>query len=77
MLAEGVRERCGADLGIGVTGVAGPGGGTPDKPVGRVHIALSDDDGTLDRRLDMIGNRRLIRRRAVIGALEMIRRRLL
>jgi len=77
MLAEGVRERCGADLGIGVTGVAGPGGGTPDKPVGRVHIALSDDDGTLDRRLDMIGDRRLIRRRAVIGALEMIRRRLL
>jgi nicotinamide-nucleotide amidase len=77
MLAEGVRKRCGADLGIGVTGVAGPGGGTPDKPVGRVHIALADADETIDRRLDLIGERRLIRKRAVISALEMLRRRLL
>jgi nicotinamide-nucleotide amidase len=77
MLAEGARERCRADLGIGVTGVAGPGGGTPDKPVGRVHVALADAGETVDRRFDLIGDRRLIRKRAVIGALEMLRRRLL
>ena len=44
-LAEGIRKRTAATLGIGITGIAGPGGATPDKPVGLVHIALADERG--------------------------------
>ena len=45
-LAEGIRKRCGSTLGIGITGVAGPAGGTPEKPVGLVFIALAGEKGT-------------------------------
>ena len=52
-MAEGVRARLGATIGISTTGVAGPGGGTPDKPVGLVYLGLSTEKGTQTRRLDM------------------------
>jgi nicotinamide-nucleotide amidase len=52
-MAEGVRKRLGTTLGISTTGVAGPGGGTPEKPVGLVYIGLSTEKGTETRRLDM------------------------
>ncbi len=52
-MAEGVRTRLGATIGISTTGVAGPGGGTPEKPVGLVYLGLSTSSGTQTRRLDM------------------------
>jgi nicotinamide-nucleotide amidase len=74
-MAAGVRERMGADIGISVTGVAGPGGGTAEKPVGLVWIAAHVSDGKA-RRLHAGGDRAEIRQRAVQAALEMLRRTL-
>jgi nicotinamide-nucleotide amidase len=75
-LAHGARARCGADLGVGVTGIAGPDGGTPDKPVGLVHLVVADAAGERASRLDVPGGRRLVRVRAVTAALDLVRRRL-
>ncbi len=75
-LAEGIRKRAGASLGVGITGIAGPGGGTPEKPVGLVYIALADEQGTELREFRFPGNRDHIRQWAAQAALEMIRRRL-
>ena len=76
-LAEGARERCGADMALALTGIAGPGGGTPEKPVGLVHLALQDAASSLHQRLRLIGDRETVRRRAVTAALDLVRRRLL
>ena len=76
-LARGVRERCAADLGIGITGIAGPGGGSEEKPVGLVHLALADSAATLHRELRLIGDREAVRARTVTVALDQLRRRLL
>ena len=76
-MAEGARARAGADLAIGVTGIAGPGGGTPDKPVGTVWFALADEGGTVAAREVFTGDRALIRERAANYALNMLRLRLL
>jgi nicotinamide-nucleotide amidase len=74
-LATGARERTGAAVGVGITGVAGPGGGTPEKPVGMVWVAV-DVSGTVDAvRLMLWGNREEIRFRATQSALDMIRLR--
>jgi len=72
-LAQGIRERSGAMLGLGITGIAGPGGGTPEKPVGTVHIALADAAGTKERRLRFPGDRDRIRIQASQVALDMVR----
>ena len=76
-MADGVRHRLRASLGIGITGVAGPGGGTPEKPVGTVWIALASEQGTRALQLRLIGDRDEIRRRATQSALELVRRTLL
>jgi nicotinamide-nucleotide amidase len=77
-LAEGARERLHADIGIGVTGVAGPGGGTPEKPVGLVWIALRGPDGRrLVRRTDQRGTRADVRERTVVATMHLLRRLLL
>lgn len=75
-LAEGIRKRSGASIGVGITGVAGPSGGTAEKPVGLVFIGLADDPGTLIREFRFPGNRERVRQWASQAALEMIRRRL-
>lgn len=76
-LAEGARRVCAATFGVGITGIAGPTGGTPEKPVGTVHIALADGAATRAVKLDWPGDRDLIRRRAVAVGLDLLRRRLL
>lgn len=76
-LAEGARKRFGTDYGIGITGIAGPGGGTPEKPVGLVYLAVADDEGCLVDRADYIGSRSVIRHRASQTALNMLRLRIL
>ena len=74
-MAAAVRNRLGADIGIAITGVAGPGGGTPEKPVGLIWIAVSAPE-TKARRFQLIGDRTEIRQRAAQAALEMLRRTL-
>lgn len=76
-LAQGIAARFGVACGLGVTGIAGPGGGTPDKPVGTVHVAAVTPDGEHHRRLTLRGNRAQVRERAVTFALDLLRRRLL
>ncbi|MDT5296147.1 MAG: nicotinamide-nucleotide amidase [Acidobacteriota bacterium] len=76
-MAEGVKRRAGTDFGLAVTGVAGPGGGSTEKPVGLVYVALADDAHTEHRRLMLPGDRHLIRWRASQSALDLLRRRLI
>lgn len=76
-MAEGARARLHASIGIGITGIAGPGGGTPEKPVGTVWVALAQQNGTRALQLRLIGDRDEIRRRATQSALELVRRTLL
>ena len=76
-MAIGARVATGASVGVGITGIAGPGGGTEEKPVGTVFIA-SDVGGVVEaRRLRLIGDRAEVRQRASQAALEMVRRRVL
>jgi nicotinamide-nucleotide amidase len=72
-LASGVRERLGADVGLGVTGVAGPGGGTPEKPVGRVYLHAEGPAAGLARELDLPGDRAAVRGRATAATLHLAR----
>ena len=72
-MAEGARRRLGADIAVSVTGVAGPGGGTEGKPVGRVHLHASGPEGSKTRLLDIPGEREQIRGRATVAALHLVR----
>ena len=72
-LADGVRGRLGTDLGVGITGIAGPGGGTDEKPVGTVCFAVSGDSGSLERNIQLPGSRADVRDRSTTVALHMVR----
>jgi nicotinamide-nucleotide amidase len=73
-LADGIRKRTGATLGIGITGIAGPSGGTPEKPVGLVHIGIADERGSRERASRFPGDRERIRFQATQQALDTVRR---
>ena len=75
-MAEGARKNSGADFGLGATGIAGPGGGTKEKPVGLFYIALASEDGTEIKEYHFRGNRNQIRARAAITALSLLRLKL-
>jgi nicotinamide-nucleotide amidase len=72
-MATGVREKLDASIGVSITGIAGPGGGTPEKPVGLVWIVVHASEMKA-RRFNLIGDRAEIRQRAAQAALEMVRR---
>jgi nicotinamide-nucleotide amidase len=76
-LARGVKRHADTDFGLAVTGIAGPGGGTPEKPVGLVYLGLADDAHVEHKRLMLPGDRSLIRWRSSQAALDLLRRRLL
>jgi nicotinamide-nucleotide amidase len=73
-MAAGARDALGADVAVSVTGVAGPGGGTDEKPVGLVYLHAVGPDGELARQLDFPGDRETIRVRAAVAALHLVRR---
>jgi nicotinamide-nucleotide amidase len=76
-MAEGARSSAAASIGIGITGIAGPEGGSAEKPVGLVYVALSGAAGTRVRRALFPGDRDRIRQQATQAAMEMVRRGLL
>jgi nicotinamide-nucleotide amidase len=75
-MAEGACRRLGVDLAVAVTGIAGPDGGTPEKPVGTVWYAAADRNGSVTRTSVALGTRREIRARAAQAALNLLRSRL-
>jgi len=76
-LAEGIRYRCESTMGVGITGVAGPAGGSAEKPVGLVFHAVAGDSGTEVIQRNFPGDRKRIRRFASTMALDMVRRKLM
>jgi nicotinamide-nucleotide amidase len=72
-MAIGARERLHADVGVGITGIAGPGGGSPGKPVGLVHVCALFGESVLARRIMVPGSRADVRTRTVIVAMHMLR----
>lgn len=73
-MAEGIRRLSGTDLGLSITGVAGPDGGTEEKPVGLVYAALSHKDGVVCKELKLWGNRNRIRNVTALHVFDMVRR---
>ena len=73
-MAHGARQRFGADLAVAVTGVAGPGGGTPEKPVGLVFLHVAGPDGDLAQQFELARERDWIRSRATVAALHLVHR---
>ena len=73
-MAQGLRERSGADIAVSTTGIAGPSGGTKDKPVGLVYVVCADAHGVRVEKLTLTGSRERIRNLAALRALDMIRR---
>ncbi|MGH9316911.1 MAG: competence/damage-inducible protein A [Thermoanaerobaculia bacterium] len=77
-MARGARERFGTDLAAAVTGIAGPDGGTPEKPVGTVYFAVADrDNREIAKKRSFVGDRAVVRRAASLHALELLRRHLM
>ena len=72
-MAAGIRARAAVTVGVGVTGVAGPGGGTPEKPVGTVAIAVQTDDDARVRTFQFMGGRDMVKFQASQAALNMVR----
>ena len=72
-LADGIRRRVGSTLGVGITGIAGPGGGSDEKPVGTVHLAIASATGVRERAARFPGDREMVRLQASQAALDMVR----
>ena len=76
-MAQGIRQSAGTNLGLSVTGIAGPGGGSAEKPVGLVYVGLASDQGTKTKKHTFPGNREQVRLTASQQALDMVRRHLI
>ena len=75
-MAEGARKVSGSDIAVSVTGIAGPGGGTPEKPIGLVYIAIADKDGSEYRKLNLDGNRDEVRAKTCDEVFKLINEKL-
>jgi PncC family amidohydrolase len=75
-MAEGARARLGADLAVAVTGIAGPGGGSAEKPVGLTYVGVADDAGVDVRRHQWTGDRTANKRDSAVAALDLLLERL-
>jgi nicotinamide-nucleotide amidase len=76
-MAKGIRKLSKTDYGIGITGIAGPGGGTTEKPIGTVHIALDAEDGVIERELHFATTREWFKKVVSFAALDLLRKKLL
>ncbi|MBI4747774.1 MAG: competence/damage-inducible protein A [Acidobacteria bacterium] len=76
-MARGIKQRSGATIGVGITGIAGPDGGSPEKPVGLVYIGLADDVSVSHKKLLLPGDRERIRWLTSQAAMDLVRRRYL
>jgi nicotinamide-nucleotide amidase len=76
-MAAGIRAAAGTDLAIGITGIAGPGGGSPEKPVGLTYVAIAGSNGVISREFRFLGDRETNKLLASQAALDMVRRHLL
>jgi len=76
-MAEGIRRAASSDIGIGITGIAGPTGGTEEKPVGLVYVGIASERGVRVKKLTLKGNREKIRYAACMNALDMARREII
>ncbi len=76
-MANGMREKARTDYALAVTGIAGPGGGTEEKPVGLVFIGYADESETKSIKINLPGDRYLIRWRTSQAALDLLRRKIL
>jgi nicotinamide-nucleotide amidase len=72
-MARGIRSRAMVDVGVGITGIAGPGGGTPQKPVGTVAIAVETHDDARVRTFQFLGGREMVKFQGAQAALNMVR----
>ncbi|MFA5155844.1 MAG: CinA family protein [Candidatus Omnitrophota bacterium] len=72
MMAGSVKKLAGSDIGIGITGIAGPTGAAPGKPVGTVFIAIKDRDFGICKKLRFKGNRQAVRKLATLNSLELL-----
>ena len=72
-MAEGVRANAGTKAGVGITGIAGPGGGTPEKPVGTVAVAVVVDDEVRVKTFQFVGGREQVKFQASQAAMNMLR----
>ncbi len=75
-MAQGARTNCNADYALAITGIAGPTGGSKEKPVGTVYIAVASEESTEASRFNFNGDREQIRHRSVVKACEILWRRL-
>lgn len=71
-MAQGARKSCGAEIGVGVTGIAGPAGGSDDKPVGLVFISVSHSEGNTCRKFVFSGDRKDVQEKAVAASFQML-----
>ena len=76
-MADGIADRSGSDVGIGITGIAGPGGGTPEKPVGTVAIAVKTPSAAQVRTFQFLGGRDMVKFQSAQAAMNMLRLMLL
>ncbi|HEY5586867.1 MAG TPA: competence/damage-inducible protein A [Ruminiclostridium sp.] len=76
-MAEGIRKKLNTDIGVSITGIAGPGGGTAEKPVGLVYVGIAYENGTITKELTLLGNREKVRTITALHVFDMIRRHVL